>query len=95
MGMREAYQDKIEAQLKEWQARIDVLKAQAEKAAADEKAEYYADVEALRARQQEVRKKLDELRAASEEAWEDVRTGVETAWSDMKHAVERAADKFR
>jgi hypothetical protein len=35
MGAKKAYQDKMEAQLKEWRAKIDVLKAKADKAEAD------------------------------------------------------------
>lgn len=95
MSMKEAYQKKMEAQLKEWSAKIDALKAKADKAGAEQKIKYYEHIESLRARQQKVREKLDKLRASSEAAWEDLRGSVEHAWEELKSAVERAAKKFK
>jgi hypothetical protein len=37
MESKKAYQEKMEAQLKEWSARIDLLKAKADKAKAEAK----------------------------------------------------------
>lgn len=95
MGMKETYQAKMEAQLKEWQAKIDVLKAKAEKAEADAKIRYNEEIESLQAKQHHMAQKLDELRSSSESAWEDVKAGVEMAWKDLKHGVEHAMEKFK
>ena len=40
MSTKEVYIEKLEAQLKEWSAKIDVLEAKAEKAEADTKIKY-------------------------------------------------------
>jgi uncharacterized coiled-coil DUF342 family protein len=95
MGLKEAYQDKMHAELKEWQAKIDMLKAKAGKAEAEQKIKYYEQIESLRTKQQQVHEKLDGLRSASESAWEEAKAGVEIAWEDLKLSVERAVEKFK
>jgi len=95
MGLKEAYQDKMEAQLKEWQTKIDLLKAKADKAQADQKVKYYEKVETLRMKQMAANEKLKEIRKASEGAWEDLKAGMEMAWEDLKLAIEEATKKFK
>jgi uncharacterized coiled-coil DUF342 family protein len=95
MGMKQVYQQKMDARLREWQAKIDELKARADQAGAEQKLEYYEQIESLRARQQKAREQLDELRSAGEDAWEDVKAGVELAWQDLQDAFQRAAAKFK
>ena len=94
MEMKDAYQDKMEARLREWQARIEVLKARADQAEAGQKIRYQEEIESLRTQQQQVQEKLGELRTASADAWEEVRTGVEKAWTNLQDATQRATDKF-
>ena len=67
-GSREAYQEQMEAQLREWAAEIQELQAKAEKAEDAAKAEYKEQIEALRARQEEVQEKLQELKEAGDDA---------------------------
>ena len=95
MGAKKAYQDKMDAQIREWRAKIDVLKAKADKLEAGQRAKYYERIESLRHKQKAASAKLDELRHASEGAWEDVKTGMEMAWEDMKLAIEEAGKKFK
>ena len=95
MGIKEAYQEKMSANLREWQAKIDMLKAKADQAEAEQKVKLYEKIESLRTKQQHAHKKLDELRSASEGAWEEVKSGVELAWHDLKDSFDRAADRFK
>ena len=44
---RKAYEEKIDAQLEEWNAQIALLKAKAEKGKAEAKIEYFKTIEAL------------------------------------------------
>lgn len=92
---RRAYEEKLDAQLNEWSAQIALLKARADKGKADVKIEYYKTIEALQHRQDEAGTKLHELKAAGDEAWEDVRTGAEKAWTEVKTAFHDAASKFK
>jgi len=92
---RKAYEEKIDAQLEEWNAQIALLKARADKTKAEVKIEYYKTIEALQRRQDEARTKLDELKTAGDEAWEDLKTGAEKAWDEVKTAFHSAASKFK
>ncbi|HZR46503.1 MAG TPA: hypothetical protein VFA47_07360 [Candidatus Manganitrophaceae bacterium] len=95
MDKKIAYQEKMDAQLREWSAKIDQLKAKADKAKAEAKIEYYDQIEALKAKQKVVQAELQKLKASGEEAWEKVRTGVENAWGEMKSAVEGVAARLK
>ncbi len=92
---KKAYQEKIEAQLKEWGAKIEELKGKAEKSKADLKMKYEKQIEDLRTRQDVVQQKVRELRESGEEAWEEVKTGVEKAVKDLKEAFQRAKSKLK
>lgn len=48
MATKEAYQKKLEAQLKEWDAKLDLLSAKAQKATADARIKYENDLESLK-----------------------------------------------
>jgi hypothetical protein len=92
---RKAYEEKIDAQLEEWSAQIALLKARADKARAEMKIEYNETIEALQRRQDVARAKLDELKTAGDEAWEDLKTGAEKAWAEVRTAFHDAASKFK
>jgi hypothetical protein len=92
---RKAYEEKIDAQLKEWSAQIDLLKARADKAKAEAKIDYYKTIEALQRRQEEAAARLKELKNAGDAAWEDVKKGAEKAWAEIKTAYKDAASRFK
>lgn len=95
MENKKAYQERMEAELREWQAKIDVLKAKADKAQADQKLEYEEEIESLREKQEEVRERLEELQEAGEDAWQEVKAGLDAAWEEMRSATDRALDRFK
>jgi hypothetical protein len=92
---RKAYEEKFEAQLKEWGARIDLLSAKADKAKAETKIEYYKTIDTLQGKHDAAGSKLKELRGASDEAWRDLRTGAENVWSEVKTSFNSAALRFK
>jgi nucleotide-binding universal stress UspA family protein len=92
---RKVYVDKVEAQLKEWGTEIDILKAKAEKAKAEAKIKYYEKIKDLRAKQESLGLKLQELKGSGEEAWEEVKTGVDRAVKDLKEAFKRAKSRLK
>lgn len=94
MDDRSAYRQKLEARLDQWRAEIDKLQAKASEAGADARLDYDRQIESLRAQQQQARAKLQELDAASDAAWEDLRSGIEKAWDDLGTAVKSAAERF-
>jgi predicted nuclease with TOPRIM domain len=91
MGLKEAYQEKIDAQLREWAAKLDELKAKADQAGADAKIDIYQRVEALRPQLEAVQAKLVELEQAGSERWEQLRGGLDQALLDLQTAWEDTA----
>jgi hypothetical protein len=39
--------------------------------------------------------KLQELRSAGDDAWEDLKTGSENVWTEIKAAFQSAASRFK
>ena len=92
---RKAYEEKLDAQLKEWNAQIDLLKAKADKAKAEAKIEYYKTIEAVQRKQNDAAAKLKELKTAGDDAWEDIKSGAEKAWAEVKTAYHDASSRFK
>ena len=92
---RKAYEEKIDAQLEEWNAQIAMLKAKADKAKSEAKIEYYKTIEALQRGQDEARTKLDALKTVGDEAWETLKTDAEKAWNEVKAVFNTASSKFK
>ena len=95
MDSKDEYKARIDAQLKEWSARIAELKAKADAAEAGLKAEYLQQVETLRLKKEETQAKFEELKKTGDEAWETLKAGMEHAASDLKTAINNAAAKFK
>ena len=95
MERKELYQEKMEAQLREWRAKIDELKAKAQHASADAKLQYEKQIAALRPKLEAAQQQLQALKTSSENAWDDIKTGVEGAWSELKTAWDKAVSQFR
>jgi hypothetical protein len=94
MDERKAYEEKLDAQLKEWSAQIALLRAKADKAKAEVKVEYYKMIETLQGKQETARMKLEELRTAGDDRWEDYKTGGEETWAEIKAAFQEAVSKL-
>ena len=92
---RKAFEEKFDAQLKEWSAEIALLKAKADKAKAEVKIEYYKTIETLQGKQDVAGTKLKELRSAGDDAWEDVKAGAENVWTEIKTVFQNAASRFK
>ena len=94
MSMKQAYVEKIQAGLNEWDTEIEKLKARTDEAGADAKIKYHEQTEKLREEQHDAQAKLDELRASSDDAWEDMKAGVESAWDSLEKAAKDATSRF-
>ncbi len=95
MDKRRAYEEKLDAQLKEWNAQFALLRAKADNAKAEAKIEYYKIIDALQHKQDEVTTKLQELKTTGDEAWEELKAGTEKAWAEVKTALDSAVSKFK
>jgi universal stress protein A len=92
---KRAYQEKIEAQLKEWAAKTDALKTRADKTKTDAQVIYKEQIENLRTKQEAARQKLQELKDSGEEAWGELKVGLDKALEDFKKAFSSARSKFK
>ena len=95
MENKEAYRKKLEAQMREWSAKIDLLKARADQAEAEAKIEYRNRIEDLRKKRAVLQEKLNELKKASDAAWKDIKVGTERAATDLRDALQSAFSKFK
>ncbi len=85
---------KTEATMKEWQAQIDKLHAQAKQAQGDAEAEYRKQIAELEKNRDEMRKKMNEAIDASEGAWKEMQSGFESAWKSISDSFEKARKKM-
>lgn len=84
--------EKMESQLKEWEAKLDVLVAKAGVARAEAKSDYLDHVDELKTKHQLAKAKLAELKTASKEKWEILKTGVDSAWNELEEAFKKLKD---
>jgi len=95
MKSREEYIDKLASQLKEWSAKIDELESKANATKADVKTGYENQIKQLKDKRDIATKRLQELKGASNDAWDTLKAGAETAWSDLSKALTAAKEKFK
>ena len=95
MSLRDAYREKIEAQLQAERASLDLLKAKARLLAADGKILAYEELADAEHKFESTKARLKELGTASEGAFEELKLGVEGAWTSLSQAAQKAADKFK
>lgn len=95
MDKRKAYEEKFEAQLKEWSAQIALLQAKADKIKAEAKIEYCETIESLQLKHKDARAKLDAIKNSGDAAWEEIKTGAEKSWDDAATAIRAALSKFQ
>jgi hypothetical protein len=90
MGMKEAYQEKADAQLREWHGWIEHTKYDPTVLKARKTAEQQRTVERLEDCHRIARVRLDELRYSQEERWELAKQAVERAMIDLKKALDES-----
>ena len=95
METKDAYKQKLNAQLKEWNAQINLLAAKVENAGADVKLKYARELDGIRAKQREAAKKIEELEDASGDAWEKVKVTADKVWDDLRAGIAQAISKFK
>jgi len=86
-NQRNAYEKKLYAQIQEWSVDIALLTVKAASARADIKIDYYKAIDTLERKQDEVRMKLRESKAAGDRSWIiELRREAEKVWSEFRAA---------
>ena len=89
------FQEKLEAQLREWDVTLEEMNAKARDAKAEIRAEFESQLEALAGTRALAQQKLQELRLHGELAWEDLKDSAETIWSELREAIRRSTSLFK
>jgi predicted nuclease with TOPRIM domain len=90
---KELYQQKLQAQLDEWKAKMSQLRAQANNASADAQLELNQRIEKLEGEMASLEEKLAALGAAGEETWESFRGDLDSAWKSLHTGLTDAFSK--
>jgi uncharacterized coiled-coil DUF342 family protein len=92
---KDDYFTMMDSQIKKWDAEVDKLRAKGEHLSAEARGKYGEQLKAMRASRDTANRKLHEMRAASESAWQHMQAGVDTAWTSMKNALDKASSQFK
>lgn len=95
METRELYKQKYEAQMREWSARLETMKAQAEKLTAEAKLEVKPHVDSVQLKFDAAKAKLDLLATAADDKLQELGQEVDSGWSELKAAAGGAYDALR
>ena len=95
MSTKEAYKQKIEAEVELAQAKLAELRAVAKGCAADTRIKYDQQIEELQQKVDATKTKLKALAETGEDAWEHLKDGVDNAWGALSSAVKDTAAKLK
>ena len=94
MSARDAYKQKLDAEIELAQAKVAELKAHAKNLAADARIKYERMIDDLERLLDSTKNKLRELGSSTDGAWEQLKGGVESAWDDFSASMGKVASKF-
>lgn len=88
----DAHVGKMEAELKQWGARLDNLQTMADIAGTAARIDYRQRLEDVREKYLTAEKKFAELKAAGNAKWDTFQGAVEAAWSELATAFTKLAN---
>jgi len=91
----ETYREKLEAQLKEWKTKIEMLEEKAAKATGETKVELMKSIEELRQKKGVVKDKWSALQKESSIAFDKMKDGVDNAASELKSLLDKVVSRFK
>lgn len=92
---RDEYVERMKKQLDEWNAKLGQWEIEVKKAQSNVRQHYEAQIKALEKQRDEMVRRLNETRAASQAAWTDVSKGAEQAWKALQEGYEKAWAEFQ
>lgn len=95
MSDKKISQQKKQAQLDEWKAEVDKLRAKLSGATAEAQLKMQEQIKSLEKKIAEGKTKLTEISEASEDAWESMKERVDAAWDSLKSRVNESIAKFK
>ena len=90
----EQYRQSMRSSIEEADRDIERLKARAASMTGDAKAEADNVIRNLSEQRDTLAQRLDDLRADSADAWQEIKRGLDRAWTDLNEARKSALDRF-
>ena len=84
MITREEYQDKLEAQIRDWSSRIYILRVEVERQQGEEKPEHRRRIEEVLDQIAKLEEMIEELKKANGKKWIEVKDRVQEAQEDLE-----------
>jgi len=88
------YEKRLEAQLRDWQRRIEALREKSDGMEEDRRSACRDHLHKLEHRHADMQATLDKLRSSRQNTFGDVRKASDKAWTDMENAVSKALIRF-
>ena len=95
MKNRDEYIEKMKAQLEQWEKQMAIWEAAALKATADAKIELEKQMGITRSRLDDMVFRMELLKGASTDAWQEIARGADEARKTMQDASEKARIHFK
>jgi uncharacterized protein YfiM (DUF2279 family) len=95
MSDRDEYVQKLKVQLDLWNGQLTAWQAAAREATAEAKVEMEKQVGIVRSRLDDMAFRMEQLRGASAEAWQEIARGADEARKAMQDAFEKARSRIK
>lgn len=92
---REAYRDKIRAQLRQWEARLEELRAKKEEAAADARLKLGREIKEATRQREEAAKRLQQLERRGGLLWQETRSRLQSLSDRLRETLREMAGRAR
>ncbi len=87
MSIRDIYEKNMQVRLDEWKARLEVFKEKADQEETNLQLEYYTLIDEIKLELDTAHKKLEQLKQAGDETWEEFKTEVEITWGTLDELI--------
>jgi len=87
MSIRDVYEKKMQARLDELKSRLEVFKEKAGQEETNLQLEYYTLIEEINLELKSAHEKLQLLKQAGDDTWEEFKTEVETTWDLLDELI--------
>jgi chromosome segregation ATPase len=87
MSIRDVYEKKMQARLDELKSRLEVFKEKAGQEETNLQLEYYTLIEEINLELKSAHEKLQRLKQAGDDTWEEFKTEVETTWDLLDELI--------
>jgi len=91
---KQAYKQKVDAQLKEWDAKIELLKAKGGNLAADARLEFEKQMKNMETNKSEFKAYFDRVAERADDTWDDVKDEADKKWKGFANSVESFVSRF-